>query len=98
MLLGAPEEDINDIKYSEQLIDEIKPDMVGFTILAPYPGTSYYDSGMHKNVDWSEVDEYKNHITRTKFLSNERLLLEQERLVTKYQTKITFRQKKDDFL
>ncbi|MFQ5787534.1 MAG: B12-binding domain-containing radical SAM protein [Thermodesulfobacteriota bacterium] len=98
MLLGMPEESLEDIKLSEKIVDEIKPDAVGFTILAPYPGTSYYDPGLYKNVDWAEVDEYENRITGTKFLSNEDLHLEQERLVSKYQTNIVFRQRKENCL
>jgi anaerobic magnesium-protoporphyrin IX monomethyl ester cyclase len=93
ILLGTPEESLEDIKLSEEIVDEIKPDAVGFTILAPYPGTSYYDFKLHKNVNWAEVDEYENRITRTKFLSNGDLLREQARLVSKYQKNIVFRQK-----
>lgn len=96
MLLGMPEESLEDISLSEKVVDEIKPDSVGFTILAPFPGTSHYDGKLHKNVDWSQVDEYENRITRTKFLSNEELHQEQQRLVTKYQKNIVFRQKEND--
>ena len=66
MLLGMPNESIEDIKLSEALIDEIEPDAVGFTILAPYPGSVYFDKQKHENVDWSKVDEYGNMLTRTK--------------------------------
>ena len=93
MLLGMPEESLEDIKLSEKLVDEIEPDMVGFTILAPYPGTKYYDPAVHKDVDWSVVDEYENRITRTRYLSNEDLQREQLRLVKKYQNKAVFRQR-----
>lgn len=93
MLLGMPNESIEDIKLSEELIDEIEPDAVGFTILAPFPGSSFYDYEMHKNVDWSWVDEYENRITRTKYLTNEELHHEQSRLVKKYQNKAVFRQR-----
>ena len=92
-LLGMPNETLADIKMTESLIDEIKPDSVGFTILAPYPGTAFYDEKIHRNTDWSKVDEYSNSLTRTKYLSNEELQEEQKRLVKKYQGKITFRQK-----
>lgn len=98
MLLGMPKEGPDDIKFSEEIVDEIKPDEVGFTILAPYPGTSYYDPDLHKEVDWSLVDEYENRITRTMFFSNEDLHREQERLVSKYQKNIAFRQKKCNLL
>jgi radical SAM superfamily enzyme YgiQ (UPF0313 family) len=94
-LLGMPDEDYKDIKKTEDLVEEIKPDIVGFCILAPYPGTSFYDPELHKDVDWSTVDEYKNDITSTKYLSNEELQREQKRLVTKYQKVITYRQKND---
>lgn len=96
MLLGMPEETLEDIRLSEKIVDEIKPDTVGFTILAPYPGTSYYDPNLHKDVDWAEVDEYENRLTKTKFLTNEDLHREQERLVSKYRENIVFRQKKTD--
>jgi anaerobic magnesium-protoporphyrin IX monomethyl ester cyclase len=98
MLLGMPEEGLEDIMLSEKIVDEIKPDSVGFTILAPFPGTSYYDTKLHKDVDWSEVDEYENRITRTKFLTNDELHKEQERLVSKYQKNIVFRQRENNRL
>jgi len=93
MLLGMPNESLEDIKLSEKLVDDIEPDAVGFTILAPFPGSSFYDSKTHKNVDWSWVDEYENKITRTKYLTNEELHHEQSRLVKKYQNKAVFRQR-----
>lgn len=93
ILLGMPNESYQDINLTEKLIDEIEPDMVGFTILAPYPGTEFYNPKIHANVDWSEVDEYGNRLTRTKYLSNQELRNEQARLVKKYQERITFRQK-----
>ena len=93
VLLGMPNESREDIKMTEGLIDEIEPDMVGFTILAPYPGTDFYDSKVHKNVDWSMVDEYGNGLTNTKYLTNNELKEEQIRLVDKYKKIITYRQK-----
>ncbi|MBI5408632.1 MAG: B12-binding domain-containing radical SAM protein [Nitrospirae bacterium] len=93
MLLGMPEETLEDIKLSEALVDEIKPDVVGFTILAPYPGTRYYERGLHGGVDWSVVDEYENRITKTRALSNEDLHTEQARLVEKYRAGVAYRHK-----
>jgi radical SAM superfamily enzyme YgiQ (UPF0313 family) len=93
MLLGMPNESLKDIRLSEELVDEIEPDAVGFTILAPFPGSSFYDCKEHRNVDWSYVDEYENKITRTKYLTNEELHNEQSRLVKKYQNKAVFRQR-----
>ena len=93
MLLGMPEESPDDIALSERIIEEINPDAVGFTILAPYPGTSFYEAMRHKDVDWSHVDEYGNCFTRTKYMSNEDLQCEQKRLVKKFKDKAVFRQK-----
>lgn len=96
MLLGMPNENLEDIRLSERIVDEIEPDSVGFTILAPFPGTSYYDATLHRDVDWSEVDEYENRITRTNHLSNGELHQQQDRLVSKYKKKIVFRQKTNE--
>ncbi|MFH1776081.1 MAG: radical SAM protein [Candidatus Omnitrophota bacterium] len=93
ILLGMPNETKADIKLSENLIDEIDPEAVGFTILAPYPGSSFYNHNRHANVDWSEVDEYENKITRTNYLTNDELHNEQYRLVKKYQERAVFRQR-----
>lgn len=93
ILLGMSNETKDDIKMTEDLIDEIEPDMVGFTILAPYPGTSFYDPVRHKNVDWSLVDEYGNNLVEGKYLTNAELVAEQKRLVKKYKDIITYRQK-----
>lgn len=93
VLLGMPNEDYSDIAQTEDLIDEIQPDMVGFTILAPYPGTAHYNSDLHKDVDWSVVDEYSNNITSSRYLSNSELKAEQLRLIDKYKKKLVYRQK-----
>lgn len=94
ILLGMPNEDYEDIRLTEELIDEIKPDSVGFTILAPYPGTEFYQPELHAQVDWSVVDEYENRLTSTAYLSNEDLYREQQRLVGKYQGSLVFRHRK----
>lgn len=92
-LLGMPNEGWQDIQATERLVEDIQPDVVGFTILAPYPGTKFYDPVKHKDMDWSGVDEYQNRTTVTRELSNEDLRHEQARLVEKFQKMIAFRQK-----
>lgn len=69
-LLGMPNETSDDIDLTEDCANRIQADETGFTILAPYPGTDFYDEEKHRNVDWSEVDEYDNNLTSTKYLSN----------------------------
>lgn len=83
-LLGMPNETRKDIELTEKLIDEIKPDVVGFTILCPYPGTEFYDHKIHKDVDWSVTDEYGNDFWRSKELTNSQLKNWQHHLTEKY--------------
>ena len=92
-LLGMPNETIEDIRMTEKLCDEIQPDVVGFTLLAPYPINEYYNYEVMKDWDWSTFDEYGNDWVKTKSLSNQQLKNEQSRLVHKYQSNITFRHK-----
>ncbi|MDP1808298.1 MAG: radical SAM protein [Actinomycetota bacterium] len=98
VLLGMPDESREDIRLTEKLIDKIMPDAVGFTILAPYPGTAYHNPDAHKNVDWSIVDEYENKITCTNHLTNKALRQEQGRLVKKYRETAVFRQKAQELV
>jgi len=86
-ILGTPPESLGTIKQTESLIDEIDPDVVSFSILAPYPGTSYWKPEF-KNIDWSEVDEYSNSIWSSVHLTNEQLKAEQSRLMDKYKDKL----------
>ena len=92
-LLGMENETRKDIELTEKLIDEIKPDMVGFTILAPYPGTSFYDHEKYKDVDWSPIGEYDNDIWFTKHFTNQELKNERDRLANKYKDIICYAQK-----
>jgi len=93
ILLGMPNETLADIEMTDKLIEEIEPDIVGFTILAPFPGTRAYDEKLHQDIDWSKVDEYHNKFTRTKSLTNEDLHQLQKNFVKKYHDKIAFHHK-----
>ncbi len=86
-LLGTPPESYETIRETEELLDEIEPDVVGFSILAPYPGTPYWGPD-YEDLDWSKVDEYSNTIWSSQYLSNEELRAEQARLMEKYSTKL----------
>ncbi|MFC1953264.1 B12-binding domain-containing radical SAM protein [Chloroflexota bacterium] len=92
-LLGMPSETIEDIQMTERLCDELQPDIVGFTLLAPFPANEYFDYETMADWDWSQFDEYGNDWVRTKTLSNQELKDVQSRLVNKYQSLATFRQK-----
>jgi radical SAM superfamily enzyme YgiQ (UPF0313 family) len=91
-LIGMPEERSEDVDMTEQLIDEIEPDVVGFTILAPYPGSDYYDPIKYKNVDWSEVDEYSNDIWSSNHMPNRVLKSLQKMLTDRYKDLLCERQ------
>ncbi len=83
-LLGMPNETLQDYWLTEELIDEIEPDVVGFTILAPYPGSDFYDPIKHRDVDWSKVDEYSNDIWETNNFTNSQLKEFQEKFTNRY--------------
>ena len=85
-LLGMPNETRKDIELTEKLIDEIMPDMVGFTILMPYPGTLFYDHEKYKDMDFTNMGEYDNPIWHTEHFTNQELKNERDRLVNKYKT------------
>lgn len=91
-LIGMPDESDEDIDYTIELIDEIEPDVVGFTILAPYPGGDFYDPILHKDVDWSKVDEYSNDVWSTPNFSNKDLKDTQAYLKDRYKHLLCERQ------
>jgi len=92
-LLGMPDETIEDIEMTERLCDELQPDIVGFTLLAPFPINEYFDYETMAEWDWSMFDEYSNDWVHTQTLSNQALKDIQRRLVKKYQHVAAFRQK-----
>ena len=87
VLLGTPLESHDTVLMTENLIDEIEPDIVGFSILAPYPGTTYYKPEFDK-LDWSQIDEFSNTIWKSNFLTNKELRTHQSRLIEKYTEKL----------
>ena len=85
VLLGTPPETLETIKQTEALIDEVQPDTISFSILAPYPGTTYYDEAVHGGLDWEHIDEYGgSNPWRSDDLSHQDLLNERLRLIEKY--------------
>ena len=93
-ILGMPNETASDIRATEALIDDLKPDTVGFTILCPYPGCSLYDPEEHADIDWEHTDEYSNNFWRSKYHSNDDLKWWQQHLTAKYSSKLCERQAK----
>ncbi|MBS3923048.1 MAG: cobalamin-dependent protein [Nitrosarchaeum sp.] len=86
-LLGTPLESYQTIKETEKLIDEVEPEIIGFSILAPYPGTAYWKPE-YDELDWSQIDEFSNIHWSSNNLSNKELRTEQSRLIEKYSDKL----------
>ena len=95
-ILGMPNETAEDHKITEELIDEIQPDVVGFTILCPYPGSDFYDPIKHKYTDWAKTDEYSNDFWETDRFSNKELKEVQTYFSEKYKYLIAVRQHETD--
>jgi len=89
-LLGMPSETIRDIGMTEECADRIQADEVGFTILAPYPGTDFYDKEKHRDVDWSMVDMYENDLCVSNHMTNKELKERRDYLTMKFEKKLVF--------
>lgn len=92
-ILGTPNETWETLKETEQLAEDISPDVLGFTILCPYPGSDYYDEEKYKDIDWSRADEYSNDFWSTTNFSNEELKAIQQKFIDKFDKKINWHQK-----
>ena len=88
VLMGTPMETYDTIKETEALIDEVQPDTVSFSILAPYPGTEYYEPRF-ADWNWEGIDEYggdtnQYHNLGITDMNRQELLAERIRLIEKY--------------
>jgi len=92
-LLGMPNETECTVEETRQLVRAIDPDVFGMTILCPYPGSSFYDSEKHKDVDWSKADEYSNDFWETKNFSNEELKEIQKGFAEEFKDKVPWHQR-----
>jgi len=93
VLLGTHLETLETIRETESLIDEVLPDTVSFSILAPYPGTEYYDPNKHSGLEWDKIDEYSGSVSICS-LSAEELNHERQRLLNKYRGNLSLIMKK----
>ena len=79
MMIGFPEETAEDIKSTEKLIAEIKPDLLCLSIVVPYPGTAIYDDMLKKDyldhADWDLFNYFGENIPwHTKYFSGKDLV------------------------
>ena len=86
-LLGSPPESYETIKETEKFIEEVEPDIIGFSIMAPYPGTAYWKKE-YDEMDWTDVDEFSNTMWHSDHLTNEQIRHEQARLIEKFSSKL----------
>jgi radical SAM superfamily enzyme YgiQ (UPF0313 family) len=93
VLLGTHRETRESIRETESLIDEVKPDTLSFSILAPYPGTEYYDASKHSHLEWDKIDEYSGSVSVCS-LTAEELNRERQRLLNKYRGNLSLILKK----
>lgn len=68
-ILGTPPETKETIKQTRRFIKDLQPDIVGFTILAAYPGTDYYRS-VYTDDTFKDSGEYDNNFWFTDNFSN----------------------------
>lgn len=88
-MIGSPGETVDDIKETEKLVEEIKPDSLSFSIFTPYPGCEAYRQGNDRgvnydNIDWSRVDLLKTVISDTDTMRAEEIESEHRRLCDKF--------------
>lgn len=92
-LIGQPNETVEDIKLTEQLVERIQPDVFGITIVCPYPGSDLYDPKKMRDYDWSTTDEYSNAYWSTEHLSNADLKQWQKHLMDKFSERLAWHNK-----
>jgi radical SAM superfamily enzyme YgiQ (UPF0313 family) len=89
-LLGMPNETPEDVRKTEELVEEIQPEVFGITILSPYPGTDHYNPATMRDYDWTLCDEYSNPYWSTAHFSNAELHAVQARLTEKFSKQLAW--------
>lgn len=91
LMLGAQRESRETVIETERLVEEIKPDVLDFSILTPYPGCEEYDRAKGKgyvsdDMDWSTIDLFSDSaaLMDTDYLTRYELKSEHKRLSEKF--------------
>ncbi len=86
-MVGLPGETKETIKDTIRLAKEISPDLVGFTLAVPFPGSEFYqwakDNGYLKIDDWNSFT-FGSAIVETPDLSIEDMIAAQKRALRSY--------------
>ena len=91
-MVGFPSETREDFDMTLDLAERLDADIMGMTILCPYPGTQLY-SEKYRGVDWSKTDEYGNDFYSTENFSSEELKAMQAEFTEKFKDRLCFRQR-----
>ncbi len=80
-IVGTPGESRETLKQTEQLIEQIKPDILLMSLFVPVPGSELYlkarsDGYVKDDMDWSDLKLIHASLPGTRFLSNKELLNE----------------------
>ncbi len=96
-ILGfTPEETEETVLARIPFVEELDPEVVGFTIYIPVPGSPGYDHAAHRHIDYAGSCEYTNLFTRTSTLTNDDLHRLQRRLVDHFKDRIAYRQQANE--
>lgn len=72
-MIGMPNEDLEALYHTYELIKRIKPDIFAMTFFTPYPGTDFYTYNKYGDIDWAKCDEYNNDFWESKHFTNKEL-------------------------
>lgn len=92
-ILGMPNETREDLMMTQDLADELAADVVGFTILCPYPGSDLYNHETMHSIKWEDTDEYSNDFWKTDHFTNQELKQWQNHFTKRYEDQLCERQK-----
>jgi radical SAM superfamily enzyme YgiQ (UPF0313 family) len=91
LMIGSPKESRETILQTEELVGEIRPDTLEFSILTPYPGCENYEMAKKEgyvsdSMDWSAVDIFSSDcvLMSSQYLTKDEVREEHERLSEKY--------------
>lgn len=92
-IMGIPGETDDDLARTVELLERVNPDVVGFTLLCPYPGCDYYEAEKMRDIPWEATDEYANDFWRTPEFTNAELRMRQAELTERFRSRLCLRQR-----
>lgn len=92
LMLNTPEETADDVRRTERLLDEIRPDFVNISFTTPFPGSRLYDDAISSGAVTREELvasgwDVSKPVARLSTLSPEELTRARKRLANKWMLK-----------